>query len=110
MAEKGKPRCLNHKCNAILEKALNGSRVPEEEVEDESNLYGFFFVLGWEGIQNSTRYTVISDEDSFAQGSVANLWGRCGKRPLFAAFTYGPILVKTRGISVNGHVIPNVKY
>ena len=36
MAEKEKPRCLNHKCRAILEKALNGSRVPEEE---ESNLY-----------------------------------------------------------------------
>ena len=39
MAEKDKPRCLNHKCRAILEKALNGSRVPEEEVEDEPNLY-----------------------------------------------------------------------
>ena len=39
MAEKDKPRCLNHKCNAILEKELNGSRVPEEEVEEESNLY-----------------------------------------------------------------------
>ena len=36
MAEKDKPRCLNHKCRAILEKALNGSRVPEEE---ESNIY-----------------------------------------------------------------------
>ena len=39
MAEKDKPRCLNHKCRAILEKALNGSRVPEEEEEDEPNLY-----------------------------------------------------------------------
>ena len=39
MAEKGKARCLNHKCQAILEKVLNGSKVPEEEIEDEPNYY-----------------------------------------------------------------------
>ena len=33
----GTARCIGHKCKAILDKKLNGSKVPEEEIVEEPN-------------------------------------------------------------------------